>query len=308
MTAPNPEYSIVVPVYQSGPQLRDLVERLAIVFDQVLNTSHEIILVDDGSTSPVTLALLPELAASPNVCVVRLTRNFGKPGAVLCGLAHSSGDWVVTIDDDLQQLPEDIPKLVVHRDHDMVTATHTRHHSGGAREITSRIKRFFDTHSLGYSVSLSALKVIRRPIVDGMLKISTNKPFIPALIREITTDVVAVETELQESAYPRSRYTFRARWVQFSSLLFGNSGFLLRCFVWLGGSLVALGLMLAIGLLSFMILGRDPGFDGGWLSALILFVGGANMMAVGTTGEYLIRIMAISSGKPAYVVRETLNE
>jgi len=302
-----PTFSVVVPVYNSGSQLRDLVERLIAVFENEVKDSYEILLVDDSSTNVGTKELLKNLAKLPYVCVITLTRNFGKPGAVIAGMSQSIGGWVVTIDDDLQQLPEDIPKLIAFREHDMVTGTHKKKkHAGPFRFISSGIKGWFDRNLLGYKTPLSALKLIRRPVVDGMISIKTNRPFIPALIRQVTDDVVAVEAAHEATAYGKSRYTFKRRWSQFANLLFGNSAFMMRVFTWIGFAFASLAFFLAGVILWRKIFGHP--IQPGWASLMVttLLVGGLNLLAIGIGGQYFIRILDVSSNKPAFIIRDIM--
>ncbi|PHS27969.1 MAG: glycosyl transferase [Robiginitomaculum sp.] len=308
MTAPTkkPRYSVVVPVYNTGDSLRDLVARLQSVFTNTIKASFEIILVDDGSVEERTKALLNDLARQDGVMVVRLTRNFGKPGAVLCGLGASRGDWVITIDDDLQQSPEDIPLLIAHEQHDTVTATHAHKQHTVSQRMTSWIKARFDKAMLGYQVKLSPLKLIRRHVVDGMLAIKTNRPFIPALIRQVTNDVVGVPSEHHKSAQGHSRYSLTRRWGQFSDLLVGNSNFLMQVFTRLGFVVAALSFALAMVVIVRKLL--DIPTQAGWSSLMvaILLIGGLNLAAIGITGQYFIRLLDITSKKPAFVIRERL--
>lgn len=306
ITSQVPDYSIVVPAYNSGARLRELVERLARVFEDSVGAPYEIILVDDGSTNPDTQSLLPQLAELSNVLVVRLTKNFGKAGAVMAGLSQSRGQWVITIDDDLQQLPEDIPKLIALRAHDMVTARHKKRKHSWSRRLTSRIKQLFDRAVLGYPVPVSALKLINRRVVDGMLARSVAQPFIPALIIEETSDIVAVETAHCESAYASSRYTFRARYRQFTNLLYGNSDFMMRVISWFGLAFMLLAVVAALGLLIGLAAGVFSDLVTALIFVSIFLVGGANLAAIGTSGGYLVRIMRTSSKRQAFVIREKL--
>jgi glycosyltransferase involved in cell wall biosynthesis len=306
LSAAKPDYSVVVPVYNTGDCLRELVVRLQNVFAKTVKASAEIILVDDGSTDDETRALLQSLAKEAGVMVVRLTRNFGKPGAVLCGLKASRGDWVITIDDDLQQSPEDIPLLLAHKDHDMVTASHGRKSHSLMQRLTSAIKAGFDRSVLGYQVKLSPLKLIRRHVVDGMLDIQTNRPFIPALIRQVTHDVVAVQIEHHKNAHGPSRYTFGKRWRQFTDLLVGNSDFLMQMFTRIGFLVAGFSFLLALVVIVRKLM--DIPTQSGWSSLMvaILLIGGLNLAAIGITGQYFIRILDITSKKPAFVERERL--
>ena len=141
-----PRYSVVVPVYNSGRSVIELVERFRKVFEETLRVRYEIILVDDGSEMSSTWPILEKLVQeNPNVVAIRLTRNFGKAGAVLCGLRHMRGRWVATIDDDLQQWPEDFPELVKYEDHDVVVAQFIVRKDRCSKKLTSWIKGRFDS-------------------------------------------------------------------------------------------------------------------------------------------------------------------
>lgn len=300
---PKLQYSVVVPTYNATAGLAELVGRLQRVFEDRLKASYEIILIDDGSTRLETKSCLEKIAAQRNVIVIQLTRNFGKPGAVMCGLAHSQGERVLTIDDDLQQRPEDIPLLVAQAHHDVVSATHGVKQHTLFQRGTSRIKRRFDRLILGQSGRFSPMKLISRPVVDGMLSVHTNHPFIPALIHQCTTDIVFVKTPHMKSVHGKSRYSFFRRFSQFSNLVVGNSNVMLRAFSIIGYSSAALSVVLLISVFVRKILGAPV--SAGWSSLMIaiLAVGGLNMAAIGLTGQYFIRILDVASRKPAYLVR-----
>ncbi len=109
----NIKYSIVIPVYDSAESLTALAGRIEKVFDEKINGRYEIIMVDDGSSNLKTWKTIEDLSAAyPPVKGIRLTRNFGKAGALLCGFEEAKGDYIITMDDDLQNLPEDIPLLL----------------------------------------------------------------------------------------------------------------------------------------------------------------------------------------------------
>ena len=156
-----PRYSVVVPVYDSHGSVERMVDRTAAVFEGTVRHPYEIILVDDGSRAAQTWMTLKRLANQrPGVIVaIRLTRNFGKASAVLCGLGRARGRWVITLDDDLQQRPEDIPKLIPHEDHDVVVANFEAA-SRPVRGASSWVKGQFDRVILGVPCRMSPLKLI----------------------------------------------------------------------------------------------------------------------------------------------------
>ena len=114
---PDINFSVVIPVYNSNRSLPELVKRLHAVFRDKLAETYEIILVDDGSPRPETWETLRSVATGdPLVRTFRLAKNFGQGCALLCGLDKARGKWIITMDDDLQHRPEDIPLLAAHRD------------------------------------------------------------------------------------------------------------------------------------------------------------------------------------------------
>ena len=116
-------YSVVVPVYNSEHTLQELYTRLEKVFREVIKEEFELILVDDGSKDR-SFEVMQELRAKDNrVRIIQMARNFGQHPALLCGFAHVKGDFVVTMDDDLQHQPEELPKMInVMRERDDVDA------------------------------------------------------------------------------------------------------------------------------------------------------------------------------------------
>lgn len=307
MSDQTPTYSIVVPVYNPGPPLLDLVQRLCAVFNQ-LHESFEVLLIDDGSENLESRRYLESAAEHSEVRVIFLSRNFGKPGAVMCGLSHCQGGWVVTIDDDLQQRPEDIPKLLALRDHDVVNASFEKKNHTLVQRITSHIKHLFDKWILDFDIRLSPLKLFKRHVVQGMLLNTSNRPFIPALIRDVTNDIVAVTVSHDPSAYGKSRYTFGARWRQFSNLLIGNSVLLMQLVGRIGIFTMLCSVLLALAIIIRKISGVPT--ETGWSSVMvvILLIGGLNLGVSSLLGQYLIRILDASSSKPAFIVREIIQK
>ena len=116
----HPEYSVIIPVYNTESSLLELAKRLKSVFLNQVGSSYEVIFVNDNSTNSGTWKVLQELVKlDSNVRAIRLTRNFGQQAATICGIELAEGNYVVTMDDDLQHLPEDIPALIAKRDHDI---------------------------------------------------------------------------------------------------------------------------------------------------------------------------------------------
>ncbi len=303
-----PTYSVVIPAYNSTDSLPELADRLNQVFTEVMDESYEIIFVDDGSTNSETWKILKGLSDRSYITAIRLMRNYGKPGAIMCGLENASGRWVITIDDDLQQLPEDIPRLTEYRDHDVVVGAIQKKEHGLWIRLSSRIKAKFDAIILGVPCPMSPLKLVRSEVVKGMLAVATSRPFIPALMSSVTNDFVSVPISHKKSRIRGSRYSFLKRFSQFSNLLIGNSTMLLRCIGTVGAITAISGFIFAAYTVIRTLLGDEvlPG----WSSLIVinLVFGGLLLIALGINGEYLFRILENSSNKPAYVIRTKYNK
>ena len=296
-------YSIVIPAFNSSKTLQELVRRFECLFENHINEEYEIIFVDDGSTNPLTWETLKSLAQKPAVSAISLMRNYGKPGAIVCGLGHARGQWVLTIDDDLQQQPEDLVKLIDYRDHDVVVGVFgDKRHSFGVRQ-TSKLKSVFDRWILKVPCPMSPLKLIRAEVVQGMVAISTPRPFIPALISSVTQDIVPVPITHCVSQVGGSRYSYWRRFSQFSNLILGNSSVLLRGIGAIGAITAFSGFLFALYTLLRVAFGHA--ILPGWASLVIinLVFGGLILIALGINGEYLLRILENSSRKPAFLIR-----
>ena len=298
-----PTYSVVIPAYNSTDSLVELADRLYRVFTEIMCEDFEIIYVDDGSTNSDTWKILKELASRPNIIAIRLMRNYGKPGAIMCGLENATGQWVITIDDDLQQLPEDILLLAKYREHDVVVGAIKKKEHGLLIRLSSRIKAKFDKLILGVPCPMSPLKLIRAEVVRGMLEVATPRPFIPALLSSVTNDFISVPIAHEKSRISNSRYSFFRRFSQFSNLLIGNSTILLRGIGMIGTVAAISGFMFAAYTIIRTLLGAE--IMPGWSSLIVinLVFGGLLLIALGINGEYLFRILENSSKKPAYIVR-----
>ena len=304
----DPVYSVVIPVFNSTVTLPRLVDRLEAVFTE-MGVGHEVIFVDDCSPNIETLAILKELTAThQQVHCVRLARNFGKAGAVLCGMSHISGQFVITIDDDLQHAPEDIPILVAECQHDVVIGAFQNKKKHSVLQIfTSWVKRRFEVLIFGdlKGVKMSPYKLFKAAVVENMLKVATPHPFIPALMLYATRDVVQVEITHHPRQHGQSGFNIRRRIRQFSNLLFGNSWLVLKAMAYLGFSIALLSFVYGGWLiLSNLIYGRAVP---GWTSLMVatLILGGFILFSLGIIGEYLIRIIEGVAQRPPFLVGDT---
>jgi dolichol-phosphate mannosyltransferase/undecaprenyl-phosphate 4-deoxy-4-formamido-L-arabinose transferase len=300
--------SVVVPVYNSTV-LEELARRIDAVFQALPEHRYELIFVDDFSPHPEVWPTLTRLAREREaVRAVQLTRNFGQQPATLCGLGVARGDVVITLDDDLQHSPEDIPKLLALADKDIVIGQLVESRHSPLRRLASRVKGFFDRILIGKpgNIRLSSFRLLSRTVVDGVLKIRTPHPFLPALMFHVSQDVAGVPVEHGPRREGKSGYTLWKLLRLFSNLLINNSSLVLRLVGWIGILFSILSFVLA-GIVVYRKLVHAIAVQG-WASlfAALLLIGGLLLFSVGVVGEYLIRIIEASEARPTYFVRRRL--
>jgi glycosyltransferase involved in cell wall biosynthesis len=300
----SPLVSIVVPVYDS-PAAGLLAERIDEVFRE-RGGAYEIIFVDDGSPDARIWPGLETLARqSENVRAIQLSRNFGQQAATLCGLREARGQLVITLDDDLQHDPRDIPLLLARADHDIVIGQLGSKEHPLARRVVSRIKGVFDRVIVGTpkNLQLSSFRLLSRTVVDGVLSMRTPHPFLPALMFHVSKDAVGVPVSHSPRATGRSGYTLRKLLRLFSNLMINNSSILLRTAAYAGIVLAGASFSTA-AVVIYRRLAHDISVQG-WTSlfAALMLIGGLLLVSVGIIGEYLIRIIDTTEAKPTYFVR-----
>ena len=303
---PQPAVSIVIPVFNESASSPRLHTRLDQVLRQ-LGRSSEVVYVDDGSTDRSLQELLVIQGGDPAVKVVTLARNAGQHAAVLAGFAHARGAVVVTLDADLQNPPEEIPRLLAEIDagHDAVgTRREGRNDPFLRRAISAVVSRLA---SLAVGVPMtdcgSMLRAYRRPVVDEILRLAERALFIPALGAWLARRPTEISIRHEARLAGRSRY---------SPLRFMQLGFdLMTGFSLVPIQLVSLaGLgvsLLGIAFGAFLLIRRlilGPESEGLFTLFAILFVFvGILIFAVGLVGEYVGRIYAEVRRRPSYVVR-----
>lgn len=295
--------SIVVPVYNS-PDIVALVDRIDAAFRG--RESYEVILVDDASPDARVWPQLERLARErTHVVAIQLSRNFGQQAATLCGLREARGAVAITMDDDLQHDPADIPLLLAAREHDIVIGVLAGNKHHFLRRTASRIKNVFDRVVIGTpkGLQLSSFRLLSRTVVDGVLSMRTSRPFLPALLFHVSKDATAVPVTHSRRAAGRSGYTFSRLLGLFSNLVISNSSILLRAGAYAGFTFAFVSFVLA-AIVIYRRLVHGLAVQG-WASlfAAVMLVGGLMLIQLGIIGEYLIRIIESGEAKPAYVVR-----
>lgn len=300
------DLSIVVPIYNEAPNLPALHARLAAVLDG-LGRSAEVWYVDDGSTDD-SLRVLRDIAdRDRRVGVIELSRNAGQHAAVLAGFAACAGAVVITLDGDLQNPPEEIPKLLAEADagYDVVGTWRENRHDPVLRRFLSAAVNRITGMTVGVRMRDYGcmLRAYRREIVEQVLGCDERSLFIPALANTLARRTTEIEVAHAERQGGRSKYKlFKLMRLGFD-LVTGFSLLPIQL-VSVAGLLVAIAGMGFGGFLFVRRLIVGPEVEGVFTLFAILFVFiGILILAVGLVGEYIGRIYLEVRHRPVYRVR-----
>jgi undecaprenyl-phosphate 4-deoxy-4-formamido-L-arabinose transferase len=308
-----PKLSLVIPVYNEKPNLGELIDRCLAACKKT-GRSFEIILVDDGSTDGSRDIILQAADRYPEVRGVILNRNYGQHAAVFAGLEQSKGEIVVTLDADLQNPPEEIPKLVREMDRgvDVVGTVRENRQDSTFRRVASVLVNRMVRRTTGVMMHDYGcmLRAYRRPIVDAMLQCGERSTFIPILANcfaRSTSEVPVLHARREKG---ESKYSFlRLVSLQFD-LLTSMSTFPLRLLSFMGAviSICGIGFGSLLMVLRF-IYGAAWAAEGIFTLFAVLFVFvGAQFIGLGLLGEYIGRIYHDVRGRPRYFVESVVGE
>ena len=301
------EYAVIIPVYKSNDSLALLSESISDVLGANVQSRFEIIFVDDASPTEESWLEISRLAKDYHfVRGYRLMKNTGKTGALLCGIAHARGDYIILMDDDLQHRAEDIPRLIEKKEHDIVIAAFQQYQNGRINRWMSSLKGRLDECFSGKpsDIHFGPFMMIRKRVGNEMIKTHTAFPYLPALLFSATRDVVNVPVKHANRKLGRSGFTWGKKLRLISNLLINNTSILLRVTSIIGIIFSLFSALLAIYFVwKKLFLGVSVQ---GWTSlvVLLLLIGGIGLFSLGIIGEYLLRIIKTLEDPEPYHVRE----
>jgi glycosyltransferase involved in cell wall biosynthesis len=309
----NVELSVVIPCYRTSSALEELLARLTTSL-QGVGKPYEIILVDDCSPDDLSEKVRDAQARYPHVRYVELMFNVGQFRALICGLAHARGRFVVTMDDDLQHPPEEIQKLYAHLsahpELDAVFGAYvTKQHTSG-RNLGSLFIRTVNTYVFGKprDLVMSSFRCLRRELVDTLLAHRTRYPVIGPLILSSTRRIANVAVQHDPRKHGVSNYRLGRLIRTTLDNVLNFSALPLQVISLVGVGVAAVSFITGAAFFIIRVV-RGTGATG-WTSLFLAinFYGGLSLLAVGIIGEYLIRILGESKGQPLYIVRRRLGE
>ena len=298
------DLSIVVPVYNSRSSLEELHRRLVASVESI-SREFEIVLVDDSSSDDSWGVIRGIAARDQRVKGISLTRNFGQHAATICGISKTTGDWVITLDDDLQQRPEDIPELVklARSGMDLVYGYYRDTTHSWFRKLTSRIIRSLFSFAIpNLFPRCSSFRVISGGIARTLPTFESPYPFVDGFLSWLTHRYVVVDVEHSIRSHGKSNYNFRRLASTAANIFITFSDVPLKLASLLGlvaslAGVVWLGIILSYKL--FWGIGVS-GYAS--LMAGVIFFGGVQLLILGIFGEYLGRMNFRISRKPTYLV------
>jgi glycosyltransferase involved in cell wall biosynthesis len=300
--------SVVTPVYNGEASVGELCRRLAEVLPRI-SAQHEVILVNDGSRDRSWETISELCSQSPVVRGLNLMRNYGQHNALLCGIRAAKYDLVVTMDDDLQHPPEEIPRLLARLEEgfDVVYGAPKAEQNGLVRALASRITRLALSAAVGSDVAknVSAFRVFPTQLREAFAAYQSPFVSIDVLLTWATTRFGATTVAFQPRHSGSSNYTFTKLVRHAFDMMTGFSTAPLQLASLIGFTCTLFGLAVFIYVfVRFCLEGSVPGFP--FLASIIAIFSGAQLFALGVIGEYLARMHFRSMKRPAYVVRTTI--
>jgi glycosyltransferase involved in cell wall biosynthesis len=306
VVADAPVLSVVIPMYNEEDVLPILVERLRAVLDGTGET-YEVVAVDDGSTDSTAAQLAGARRTWPQLRVVRLRRNSGHQAALTAGLHRAFGQYVVSIDADLQDPPEKIPEMLAlarGNELDIVYGVRVDRSSDTlAKRRSAGLYYWMMRRLAGVQVPSNAgdFRLLSRATVDVLRQLPEHQPVYRLLVPWIGFPSGEVAYVRDSRAAGRTKYPFSKMLRLAADSVTNFSAAPLRIATWLG----AVSFFFCLIMLAYVVITFILGYTvQGWASVLacVLFLGGVQLLCLGLLGEYLGRLYASAQGRPAYFV------
>lgn len=299
--------SVVIPVYNSESSLEELVRRLKPALESRAD-HYELVLVDDGSQDGSWNGVCEQAENHDWIRGMKLMRNYGQHNALLAGIRAARGDVIVTMDDDLQNPPEEIPKLLdkLNEGYDVVYGTPEKQQHGLWRNLASQVTKFALQGSMGIKTArnVSAFRVFRAHLRDAFSTYQSPYVSIDVLLTWGTTRFAAVKAKHDPRQSGVSNYTFRKLVVHALNMMTGFSTWPLKLASLIGFAFTLFGLGVLVYVLACYMIQGSPVQGFPFLASIIAIFSGAQLFALGIMGEYLARMHFRMMERPTYAIRE----
>ncbi len=300
------QISVVIPVYKAEGSLEELYQRLKNSLDSI-SKDFEIIVVEDGGEDRSWDIILELSRMDQRVKGIQLSRNFGQHNALLCGIRAARGEVVITMDDDLQHPPEEIPKLLdkLKEGYDVVYGTPGKEQHGFWRDAASQITKLALQSAMGARTArkVTAFRAFHARLRDAFESYQSPFVSIDVLLTWATTRFTAILVQHESRQRGESNYTFRKLVAHALNMMTGFSTLPLQFASLVGFAFTLFGMTILLYVIGrYLIHGSSvPGFP--FLASVIAIFSGAQLFALGIIGEYLARMHFRTMEKPPYIIR-----
>ncbi|MEQ4717337.1 glycosyltransferase family 2 protein [Nonomuraea sp. B19D2] len=300
--------SVVIPCYRSARTLPTLVPRLVSVLRD-LGVPYEVILVVDGSPDDTWDTAASLARRTQGVRAIHLSRNYGQHNALVAGIREAQLDVVVTMDDDLQHLPEEVPRLLAAMEGDRLDLVygvpHVEEH-GFLRSLASRSVKAGMSAALGIGTArkISAFRAFSTHLRAGFEELSGPHASLDVALSWATTRVGSLRVRMDHREHGRSNYSLRLLIRHAANMVLGYSTAPLRVASYLGFLVGTFGLLLGGAVLWRFATGGTAVAGFTTIASMVALFSAAQLISIGVLGEYIGRIHGSGMGRPTYVVRE----
>lgn len=303
-------YSVVVPVYNSDHTLDELYTRIKDTFENTVGEPFELILVDDGSRDKSFEKMTELREKDKRVKIVQMAKNFGQHPALLCGFSFVKGDFVITMDDDLQHPPEEIPKLIntikERDDVDVIIAKYEGRQHNFIRRLGTRVSVHATSKMLHKdpNLEITSFRLMRRFIVDAILGMNVRLPQIGNLLVQTSNRIINVPVHHDARKYGKSGYTFRHLVDELFHDIISHSAYPLILIRNIGIASFLFSVVLAIiFLIRYFAVGVSVE---GWTTIVLLITAysGLTLLGIGVLGQYLMNVLEETRKMPNYTIRK----
>lgn len=305
--------SVVIPVYNSEKTINEVVNKVIKAFNEMTKEyAFEIILINDGSKDKSSSICKEICNNETRVKFLNLSKNFGQLCAIMAGFSIVTGDYIVCMDDDLQNPPGEIEKLIstlVNNNYDIVFSKYENKKHSKFRNLGSKLSDLMAESLMDKpkDIYVSSFFIVRRFVIEEIKKYDNPYPYMTGLFFRTTKNVGSVLISHNERKYGRSGYNLKKL---IGLVVNGFTNFSikpLRLSSIIGSVLSAFSFIWMIFLIVQKLI--SPNINLGWTSIMVavIFFGGIQLLSIGLLGEYVGRIFMCINKTPQYVIREKYN-
>lgn len=303
--------SFIIPCYRSEKTIAHVVAEIEETMNAMGKYGYEIVLVNDCSPDGTFNTIRGLCAEKSYVKGINFARNFGQHSALMAGLRHAEGDYVVCLDDDGQTPADEVGKLLekLEEGYDAVYASYAHKQHSLFRNMGSRVNDWMTRVMLGKpkELQVSSYFAVQRFIVEDMIKYENSYPYVIGLVLRATKNVVNVPVNHREREEGRSGYTMKKLLALWLNGFTAFSVLPLRLATTIGVGCAGLGFIYGIYTIVKKFINPEVPMGFSSVMAALVFFGGMIMVMLGLVGEYIGRIYISMNNSPQYVIRERIN-